>query len=241
MNITHKELCDFYRAYLKGQIPPSRKECLATAELMKFFHPRTRKRIKTNIVDHISRCALCAKEFELILEIKRGSEYLNREIGSWLESKPALKQHRKSVMRNSFVLLPFWRYVFIFAGIIFLSTSLFMLLQNDLVLPSKTPSERENHLPGIHLIEPVRGNISKTHLVFKWSQNEIVDHYVLELYDEALMPVWKSPRLTVNRCSIPDDLAEKLRCPKTYLWMVTGYTKTGRAIESPLIGITLID
>jgi hypothetical protein len=241
MNITHKEICDLYRAYLNEKIPLSRKQCLSIVDIMKFFYPRTRKGIKTKIVDHISRCALCAQEFELLLEIKRGTDSLSEDIGSWLESKPVSSKPRRSFMRRFFILQVIRNYAVVFVGIIFLCTSLLLLFQKGPIALFRIPMERESRLPGIHLIEPLHGRVSRTHLVFKWDENKFVDHYVLEIFDEALLPVWRSPQLFENLCSIPSEMTKKLPSFKTYLWMVTGYTKTGNAIESPLVGFTLVD
>lgn len=239
MNITHKNVCDLYRAYLDSKVPPSRKNCLSPEELLKFFHPKTGNRRKTRIIDHLSRCALCAREFELVLQIKRGEENLSRDIGTWLKSCNSHPKTRRNLWRN--ILLPqaFWKYAMIFFAVILLSTSIFILVNKKPVLPLKTPGERENHLPGIQLIEPVKGNYTKSRLLFRWEKHTLTDFYVLELYDEALSLLWRSPRLSHNLYSVPGDVMERLSCPKTYLWMVTAHTKTGGTIESPLIGFYL--
>ncbi len=241
MKITHKELCLNYRKYLNDRFPISRKECFSIVDLINFFNPKIKRNFKNKIIDHLSCCALCTKDFELILEIKQRTESLNKEIESLFNSVLVVHNHPKKPIQISSVFHSLFRYAAFFGGIIFLSIFILTLYHKGSINLDKSNLARKDNRLGIILIEPIHKNISKKNLLFKWDKNNLADYYILELFNEELLPIWKSPKILINQCAIPNDILERLLCPQTFLWMVTGYLKNGISIESQIINFTLIN
>lgn len=241
MKITHKELCHNYRKYLNDKIPISKKECFSITDFNNFFNPKIKRNFKKKIIDHLSCCALCTKDFELILEIKRRTEILNKEIEFHLASELVVHKPSKEPIQISSVFHLLLRYVAFFGGIIFISIAILTLYHKAPINLYKSHLTREDNRLGIILIEPIHKKISKNNLLFKWGKNDLADYYILELFNEELLPIWKSPKLLINQCNIPNDILERLLCPQIFLWMVTGYSKKGITIESQIINFTLIN
>ncbi len=66
--------------------------------------------------------------------------------------------------------------------------------------------------------------------VFRWQPIPDSDHYVLELFDEALLPVWTSNKIRDVQIPFPPNL----KTGKTYFWMVTAYSDEATLAESEL-------
>jgi len=233
MNITHKELCDLYREYLGKQIPISRRKCPATKDLLNFFNSRTRERRKTKVVDHLSRCMYCAYEFSLLIEIKRGTNHLEQEIYHWMKTQRLREPKRFVFVQKPVFLRAILRYVVLGAGIFVLSVGFGTLFQKKASLTFRVPNVRENRWARIQVLAPGEGIIPKSRLVFKWKTQGSVDHYILELFDDALFPIFRSPEIKVTFYSIPKDLAIRLSLKK-YFWMISGFTVNEKVIESRL-------
>jgi len=101
---------------------------------------------------------------------------------------------------------------------------------------------RESGRPGdiratpssILLIQPDAKHPASFPLIFKWEGVKGAETYILELYDETLLPIWKSPDLLSPQLTMPEDLAGRLQLNKLYFWMITAYHKKEKLAESEL-------
>ena len=93
MKITDKSLGILYRSYVHERSLAPGQTCPNPEDLISIFNPRARKKRKTHIIDHITRCSACTNEFHLFLEIERERRQFESEIGRALsESRHLLKK-----------------------------------------------------------------------------------------------------------------------------------------------------
>jgi hypothetical protein len=239
MNINHKDLGVLYQSFVGGRLPESRENCPPLNDLIKFFKPRTPRRRKTKIVDHITRCAPCAQEFDLILKIKRRSELMDQEIAMWLDSKiPS----RESFGRPKMVFSHrFWRYAAVLVGFASLSLAVLTFINNNPVLLFKQQVGRGHIESDIRLIEPINARVEKSHFVFRWQEYDGADSYEVELFDESLRFIWKSPKLGETKYILPSKILQKLAPSHIYFWMITINMKNRSVIESELVYFVVAD
>lgn len=243
MKIKHKDLQQLYKYFVMENIPESRKDCPPSKEIINFFRAKLSEKQKTNIIDHITHCYYCAQEFEFILQTLRYEGKLSEEIGNLIRhenDKTTLKTRAKKIPLNSgkkqkiFIPVLSWKYALLpFAALLIISALIFF--------PRSEKEEfRGANLNQVQLVEPIDGKYSKSQLVFRWKKLKDSDYYILELFNETLLPVWKSNRISKNRVILPTELVKKLSINKTYLWMVTAFFPDGRRIESEMEEFTLI-
>jgi hypothetical protein len=207
--------------------------CPWTSKVVRFFRDSSSNKTKTRIVDHLTNCALCLREFELFLSIKRSAEFLDKEIDNWISSQNNFKSHYTRRHINSFSSGFLCKYAPFIFGIAFLALSFIIIFKQD-PLSSINTMERENHTEKIELLLPAFKASAKSDVVFRWEKKRYVDYYQFELFDDALLLIWESPKLTENTYQLPDSIQNKLSTSKTYVWMVSAMLKSGEIIESPL-------
>lgn len=239
MNIHHKDLCALYQAFVGGRLPESRENCPPLNDLIKFFKPRTRGRLKTKIIDHITQCAPCAQEFDLILKIKRSSEQMGREIAMWLD--PKILTRESSDRPKMIFSHRYWRYAALFVGIVSLSLAVLTFVNKNPVTEFKQQIGRGHMESDIRLIEPIETRVEKCHLIFRWKEYDGADSYVVELFDESLRFIWKSPKLGEAKYVLPSEIIQKLTPSHRYFWMITISMKNRSVIESELASFVVAD
>jgi len=250
MKINNKDLQRLYKAFVRQKIPSSRKDCPPFKKIIKLFSNRLSEKQKTQIIDHITNCYYCTREFEFILHSLRYKLKLNTEINKLLLTEKeiyAIKKRAEVIVsdlekRQKFPFLRLsWKYVSILlAGTVIITFSVISFKTNLFRIPEESKQRSEN-ITQIKLIEPVGEKHSKTSISFKWSEIKNSNYYILELYDEALVPIWKSKKIFKNYFIFPRKLSKNLTENRVYFWMVTAYFMKGRKIESPLEEFTLTD
>jgi len=237
LKINLKELQTIYNASISDKIPISRKNCPPLRKIISFFKKRTSEKQKTKLIDHVTNCYFCAREFQLILNILRNEKKFKSELETLLFPKNSNLSMNTQIKGRTFrlrekekplILIFNWRYLFLFIGtvIIILSVIFFKNQTNKEI--RGIDSQR------IHLLEPLNGKYSKSQLVFKWNEFKGSNYYVLEIFDETLLLIWKSNKIITNSNFLPDKIVQNLKTNKTYFWMVTAFLPNGRKIESNL-------
>ncbi len=225
MSIDLDSLRELYQGYSASKRPPSRIGCPDPAEIVDSFGPRASKRQKAKIIDHISQCPLCREEFLMLIE-RRGGE----AAAAGSPDGPALKDRRgadEGSGRRSFA--AFSRLAGALLGMSLVIFSLVVIVRQR---------ERWNVLrsqgPAIRLLAPRPGQTVSKPPVCRWQTGADAETYVLELFDEELLPVWTSDPVRVGELKIPDDVFAGLQPGHRYFWMVTGYSGRAPAAESPM-------
>jgi len=251
MEIDDKDLQRSYREYVMGKIPSTRKNCPSTKEIINFFKTKLSEKHKTEIVDHITNCSYCLKEFDFILQTLRYEETLCKEVRNYILSKTEKDASTKKLRKKTFsfirkiknTLYPHfsWRYALLFLGAIIIILSFVVLLDKYYFKQLRTPEDRGKGILSINLIEPTKGVYSRSELIFKWNEIKDSDYYLLELFDEALLPLWKSQKIFKSQFTLPSEILEKLIKNKSYFWMVTVCFRDGKQLESNIEKFSLKD
>jgi hypothetical protein len=102
--------------------------------------------------------------------------------------------------------------------------------------------ERDRAQRGIELLQPGPDTTLPRHeLLFRWRKIENIDSYVLELFDSTLARIWRSDFVVSPKIVPPPGVLAALQQGGRYFWMITGYDRSGRAIESDLGGFRILD
>lgn len=231
-------------ASILEKIPKSRKNCPSIKKLSASFTTKTSERQKTNIINHITNCFFCAREFQFILYILRYEKKINNELYGLLDKKNKIY----SIKKTNKISYPKYRkrqkyfhpllkrkYAFFLLGAAIFILA-FIIIQN-----LNNGEYRTNDFEALRLIEPLDKKFSKPSLLFKWNEYEGSKYYVLDLFDESLLPIWKSKKISKNFISLPKKVVDSLEENKNYYWMVTAFFPNGKKAESNIGGFILID
>ena len=234
MKIALNDLKSAYRDYLREQSPASTDHCIDEELWKDFLRDQLSRSSKGELIDHLTGCAKCAREFELLLEMKRSKNALAVEIDNLLDSSQAPSESA-TVRPNPARRLPFrWKYGLVFSGVAIFSLILAILLIRHPRIPP-IPDVTRGTLPvEIELQRPLTESTRKTGLDFQWKSRAPFESYIIEIYDDSLLLVWQSPPLMKSRLSIPKELFDSLENDKTYYWMVTGTLNINDKAESRL-------
>lgn len=214
MNVDHDKLKKLFEGYAEARKPASRDRCPSSIEIVESFEPTAPARHKRRIVDHISSCPQCREEFRVILEHEE------------LDPKtPHLESGRRE--RGPRVA---WRLAGAALGLCLIVVSLFVV---------RHQWEEAERLRGVRtvilLLEPKPGQAIPVSFVFKWKSRVPAGAFVLEIFDETMLPVWTSEMTDGTSLQVPASVMSRLLPGKTYHWMITGYSG-GRSIEESPLG-----
>ena len=235
MKIDSNELKAQYQAYVESQKPISRKECPSTKKLLRLLRSRSSEKQATKIVDHISHCSYCAREFKFLVEVIRNENVLLQDIEQLLSSRQAnesqknddLKTYDSRMARRYFFSRFSWRTALLITSFIIVG-----FIISSRILFRTDEKYRTDHIAGVELLQPVDEKISKTSLMFEWKDVKSSQYYILELFDKALVPIWKSDKIFKNSAVLPPELATKLQINSSYFWMITALISNGEQIKS---------
>lgn len=224
MKINHKELESLYQSSIANRTGPSRKNCPSPEELLEALRSPSSSQKKDQIVDHLSQCSHCAREFQFILQSLRYERELKQKL-SEMGSTPKKPFSFFSFSRFS------WKYTsLVGAALLLIVVFGFLLFQNF-----KKQDYRGSSGPSIQLIHPVSQAISPP-VTFRWEKTHKADYYILEIFDKTLYPFWKSKKIHSSRLVLPKDVTDRLENNKDYYWMVSSYLQDGRKVESRIQG-----
>ena len=122
-----------------------------------------------------------------------------------------------------------WQYACVLIGLGLAFTSFFVLVQR------KELSEvHRTSGTNILTLSPEIDRTLSGPIAFRWLEYPDAEYYVLELFDEALLPVWVSERIRGAQINIPPDVRSRLEFGQPYFWMVTAYAQETMLGESRL-------
>ncbi len=212
-------LRELFQGHADSRRTPCRRNCPSFAAIAGSFEPAASQRDKKRIIDHISGCSDCQEEFMLLLELQ----------------KKEGDRHPGIVKDRVFAHPLLWRYACTLIGLGLALTSFFMLIQKEKLSDVQRTSER-----GILMISPKIDHFVSSPLVFRWLGDKKAEYYILELFDEALLPVWTSDTIRDIQMHLPSEVNSKLRPGKSYFWMITAYSQDSKINESKLARFTIV-
>lgn len=218
MGMSDSELRRIYRFYVSEKARADRGGCPPIEDLREAFEDATSQAAKDEIVDHVSDCSDCAREFEFIREV-RAKE---RELTAGMRD---LIRHRRPPI--SFLSRPLRSYA--------LATVMIAVVISGVIMfkPDRAQDEGRSRSAAIPETLAPSGRVeAPPPLIFRWKPVIRAVSYVVELYDESLRPVWESPPVSTTATALPDPITEALSGDKNYYWSVLALDSEGKIGES---------
>jgi hypothetical protein len=122
-----------------------------------------------------------------------------------------------------------WQYTCVLVGLGLAISSFFIVIQHK----HSSEVQRSNETK-ILLLVPRASQVITAPPIFRWRGSPVADYYVLELFDEAMLPIWTSERIRGIQAPLPHDVFSGLHPGKSYYWMVTGFSLDFGVEESAL-------
>jgi hypothetical protein len=228
MKTNNQELKRAYREFVQSSSGTQAKNCPAPQEIWSLFTGRKSRKKKGRMMDHITTCSSCFREFEAFLEISRAEGNLVHAIEPRFGSRP-----RKSPLPMA------WRYATAFLIVIAVLAA--TMISTDWLNFNKRPEERGRLSGQLRLLAPGQEPSLRAPLLFRWEGISRPEYYIVEIFDDSLLPFWKSSPLTGTSCELPLAVKEKMERGKSYFWMLTAFSAGGTKTESSLEEFRLID
>jgi hypothetical protein len=226
MNISHKELQQIFEAFSESDAGALREKCPSLEDLIRSIETKYPSKKRGFISDHVSNCPYCAKDIKWFLKIRLESE----KLGSAVDG--LARKNRKYFLGFG---IPANHAAASFIGFIALSISFWTLIGGALFSYLPKERERTDQIQLWRSFEPVGKIEKKFDLRFHWEFFGQADFFVLELFDDSLAPLWKSPHLFEKSVQLPRDIFDKVYPRKQYFWIVLAHDREGRKSESDLI------
>jgi len=225
MKIESDDLKKFYQGYVSSKYPDSRNTCPSSMALFDSFKSSTSLRHKKNIIDHITDCSFCREEFGLILELNK---YQTSSTSIINELSPTAYTTDKQLAANTgrhFI----WRYACFLFGLILIFSAYFLIVKHISLLEVTRTTEQR-----ILLISPAHVHTFPRPLIFRWQKQSASQYYILELFDNSLLPVWTSQKIANVQIQLPAGFLSHLHSGNYYFWMITAFSGTQKISESEL-------
>jgi hypothetical protein len=232
MRIEDDALKKNYQGYVSAKIPANRNKCPSPRVLSNSFKSTSSHRNKKKIIDHITKCSCCAEEFKFLLELH---SYQNSMINAINYNRQMSSSAFNFINPHSIGRF-IGRFAYLLFGIALVLSSSFLILQKKELLEGRRTEEAK-----ITLVYPIYKHTLPNPLIFQWKENISAQCYVLELFDDALLPVWTSPKITGTQLQLPDRIFSLLYLGKSYFWMITAFSSTEKIAESDLLQFSILN
>jgi hypothetical protein len=182
-------------------------------------------------MDHIFGCNDCLEKFDFILGIQKNKKELEDSL------KISLRDVSVATSRYSSRLI--WEYVLNSLGILIFSISLWLTF-SSLQTPEKDKAIFRTKEVGFIVPLRPRGNILVAdNLLFEWKGDGKTISYFLEIYDDSLTLIWKSPSISGTRLFLPAAVLNNLHAGRTYFWMISANLENSGIVNSELFNFML--
>jgi|WetSurMetagenome_2_1015567.scaffolds.fasta_scaffold58045_3 hypothetical protein len=220
MKTDHPDLREIYQAYTSFRRPSGREKCPSPQIIARSFERSASVRKKKMIVDHISGCPMCREEFMMLLEHQEVSA---TDPIADLDSRPSHVERGKTH-------LALWQGVLALLGVTLVAFSFFFIRYQN-----ADSNLRQMGTAGIILRSPKRNLSLSNPVMFRWQARPDSEYFILELFNESLLPVWASDKIRDLQVLLPPEVSSSLRSGQVYFWMVTSYVHDMKSGESPLL------
>jgi hypothetical protein len=231
MKSENDDLRAIYRAYAASHKPLRRKHCPSVRTIANSFDPGASRRKKKRIIDHLSECSYCREEFDLFFRLQTVPWNAQQPSASLKTAGPDDLPQAAGPR-----VFPLWRYAALVLGFGLIVSTLMIFFQRW------EPYEvQRTEGPRIVLVSPGAAQAVSKELLFRWKGLPSAQQYILELFNEALLPVWVSPPLHDRHAQLPDDIRRKIRPGTSYFWMITAYSGQAKIGESKLASFKILE
>ena len=220
MKIDTDGLKAMYGNPARRKTPSSRAGCPPPKKLVKLLRSRSSGKEAVELIDHVSRCGSCSSEFGFLLDVFREEKDFIREV----ERRTAGRLERRTLISRFS-----WRPALILAGFLIGG-----ILMARFIIFRPAEQYRTGSPAAVELVKPARESVAGATLSFEWRKVDRAEYYFLDLFDQALAPVWKSGRISGESAALPRELIDSLEVNRSYFWTVTAYLVNGDKVESRL-------
>jgi hypothetical protein len=228
MKTNNRDLKLAYKSIIQNRRGESRKNCPSAEEMWTLLGKRRSRRQKAGLIDHITDCSACHEEFQAFLEMGRAEKRLIENVRETYRS-PVKSTRFSWNWRLASALLA----LVVVVGLALFATSWLGVWKHS--------DERGRHSGQLRLLAPATRRAIRAPLRFEWETVPNAQHYIIEVFDSSLRPVWKSPPVTQNSCEIPAPAELTLPRKANYFWMLTAFLQDGTKAESSLEQFELIN
>ena len=226
MKIELDRLRTLFQGYAASKRPPDRRGCPSPHAMAGSFEGSLSRRARKNIADHISECPFCQEEFLILMAARRSVAGAPEPENQALSDQPRPLPRRRAEGSGLAVV---WQYACVLIGLGLAASSLFIVIQHK----HSSEVQRSNETY-IVLLAPGASQVITAPPIFRWRGSPAADYYVLELFDETMLPIWTSERIQGNQAPLPRYVFSGLHPGKSYYWMVTGFSLDSESDASGL-------
>lgn len=207
----------------------SRKDCPRPDDLILSFESEAPFELKKKIVDHVSQCPACLREFELI----KASRLLIREVENkiLLERTSLLNRLKLMLSGSPKILRPATASVFLLAVL--------SLIYFGSIYLKQIETERALDKSEILEMSEKFDFSAQPKLLLQWKSSSKALFYRVDIFDENMLFLWQSRPLTGNILLLPEDLAKILKEKQSFYWQLIIYSDDRTLIEYPVRKVKL--
>ncbi|MCR4409738.1 MAG: hypothetical protein QHH43_06775 [Candidatus Saccharicenans sp.] len=225
-----KRLQELARTDPELQNPIAREHCPSPEDLSFSFEPDCPPELKISIINHVSGCPACRREFELL----RGS----RQLIGRLQEKFTSPRSRFIDRRISFfgLALPWWKMASALVTLLAI-ISIFYLGFNH--LNSLKEERKIATAEQVILYEEVSWP-QPAAIRLGWKSARDGLFYRVEVYDQNMYLLWQSPLISENRLELPDSVLDSLKDYQHFFWQLLIYSGQNKVMESEVRKVRLV-
>jgi hypothetical protein len=208
----------------------SRETCPSPEELVFSFNPEASTELKQKMIDHISTCPACQREFELV----RGSQKFIQELEKKVVSRKSRTAHKKSWFFSSAP--PLWKAISASVLLLAVLSAFYFGLDywNNLRI------EREAKLVETPVLTEDISWPGPAAIKLSWESPVRARFYRVEVFDQSMYLLWQSPPLRESILELPDSLLDSLKDYQYFFWQLVIFTNEKRTIESRVRKVRLL-
>jgi hypothetical protein len=240
MKIKFEELKLLYRDHIRSQHPISRLECPSLENIYNSLKGKSSRRSRIKLINHISHCGFCLDDFDILrsfllnekntlAEISQIIPTVTKQDGHLREKRDGYRHENKNISIN-------FRRIIAFPLAMLAIAFLFIGLFTNRQLLKKVLFSDQNRSPLRNELLLLHPECNREHaissLIFKWKSIPRSDFYIIDIFDETLLPIWKSPPIFEPLFKFPTKIPEIIKPQKKYFWMVTAFKSDKTKLES---------
>lgn len=221
MKSSNNDLRELFQAYIGSKSKGVGTVCPTLEALTSSFELGEPARKKKKIIDHLSDCPTCREEFRLYFDLQKFPLEEHLFGASPMSGCPHGARRHPAI--------PLLKYAAIVVGACLITSAVILFLNDAKISETERAGAAE-----IVLVSPLSSIAGPEELVFRWEAYSRADYFIVELFDEDLLPVWDSQHVDGIQVRVPSEQQLDMRHGTVYFWMVTAYSEGIKIAESRL-------
>jgi hypothetical protein len=223
MQLSSDEIATAFRLHVAASGPVRREDCPSPDEIGATFLPETDEDAKLRVVDHLSTCLSCARDFEAARQLHRGHARIAPMLPDrWEidEAKPANVVAFPTAKRTSGLRTAF-KPTFALAA----AAGLAIVFVAGAFLSHLLGSGKE----ALVAIAPV-GRATSARLELSWEPLADASSYDVTMSWPSGKVFYESGRVSATSISVPDTTVAQMKRGQTCLWTLRALDSEGREL-----------